>query len=80
MRAKTITTDLEHIVAHELRVLREAVPAGTEGEKALAFLECFAAVSLRLMAKTNPSKVVDVAMTSEIRWRLDGREEIRCGS
>lgn len=80
MRAKTITTDLEHMVVHELRVLRQAIPAGSEAEKALAFLECFSAVSLRLMAQSNPSKVRDIAMTSEIRWRLDGREEIRCGS
>jgi hypothetical protein len=70
MRAATVTAHLEAIVVHELRVIRDALPAG-DAHDALATLETFVGVSLALMRKSNPSKVRDVAMTSEIRWRLD---------
>lgn len=56
---------------HELRVIRDALPVTPDSEQAMATVETFVAVSLALMRKTNPSKVRDVAMTSEIRWRLD---------
>lgn len=71
MRAATVTDTLESMVVHELRVIRDALPVSPDTEQAMATLETFVAVSLQLMRKTNPSKVRDVALTSEIRWRLD---------
>ncbi len=78
MRARTVTTDLERLVVPQLVILRAAVTPESPEEDALVTLECFVAVALKLMAQTNPSKVRDVAMVSEIRWRLDALESKRC--
>lgn len=75
MRAATVTDTLEAMVVHELRVIRDRLPATPDTEQAIATLECFASVSLALMRKTNPSKVRDVAMTKEIKWRLDALDQ-----
>lgn len=39
---------------------------------AMAGVESFCAVALRIMSKTNPSKIRDAAMTVEIQARMDG--------
>lgn len=44
-----------------------------EQEAALAWLETFAAISLRVMKKANPSKLRDAARAEEIKARIDGR-------
>lgn len=38
-----------------------------------ADIETFIAVALRVMARTNPSRIRDAALTEEIKARLDGR-------
>jgi hypothetical protein len=38
-----------------------------------ATIETFIAVALRVMAKTNPSKIRDAATIEEIKARIDGR-------
>lgn len=38
-----------------------------------ATIETFVAVALRVMARTNPSKIRDAAMVEEIKARMDGR-------
>ena len=43
-------------------------------EQAWAEIETFCAISLRVMAKTNPSKLRDAAMIEEIKARMHGRE------
>lgn len=43
-------------------------------EQAWAQLETYVAITLRVLAKTNPSKVADAARTEEISARLTGRE------
>ena len=43
-------------------------------EHALAHLETFAAISIRVMRATNPSKIRDAARTEEIAARINGRE------
>ena len=43
-------------------------------ELALAHLETFSAIALRIMRSTNPSKIKDAAMVEEIRARINGRE------
>lgn len=49
-----------------------------EGEHALAHLETFAAISIRVLRTTNPSKIRDAAMTEELKARLQGREVLEC--
>lgn len=45
-------------------------------EAAWAEIETFCAISLRVFAKTNPSKLRDAAMAEEIKARIQGREVI----
>lgn len=45
-------------------------------EDAWANLETFIAVALRVMEKTNPSKVRDVAMAIEIQCRMTGKDVV----
>lgn len=42
-------------------------------ESKWADIETFIAVALRVMAKTNPSRIRDAAMLEEIKARMDGR-------
>ncbi len=42
-------------------------------EQAWAQVETYVAITLRILAKTNPSKIVDAARTEEISARLAGR-------
>jgi len=61
-------------VGADLKALRAAL-APTDGspeDLALSRLETFAAVAVRVMLKTNPSKIRDAARTVEIKARLDG--------
>lgn len=75
MKARDLNPAIVEMVTHELAVLRAAVEPGSEADKALTTLESFCSVSTRVMAHTNPSKLRDIVMTAEIRWRLDGRRE-----
>lgn len=63
-------------VTENLRVLRLRLGNAPEAEKALAGLESFVAVSLRVMAKTNPSKLRDCARAEYIKGLMDGSPEI----
>ena len=45
-----------------------------EAEAALAHLETFAAISIRVLRTTNPSKIRDAARTEEIAARIQGRQ------
>lgn len=49
-------------------------PISEAGEQAIARLETFCAISLRVMRKTNPSKLRDAARTEEILARVHGKE------
>jgi hypothetical protein len=40
---------------------------------AWAEVETFVAIALRVMARTNPSRIRDAAMVEEIKARMDGR-------
>lgn len=39
----------------------------------MAHIETFCAIAIRVLRKTNPSKIRDAAMAEEISARLDGR-------
>ena len=78
-------TDIDEIAAdlqQDLETIKRLMTYGwtralpEAAEHALARLETFAAISLRVMAKTNPSKIRDVARTVEIQARLKGVEVI----
>ena len=49
-------------------------PITQEGEHALAHLETFAAIAIRVMKTANPSKIRDAARLEEIKARIHGRE------
>lgn len=76
MRAKTVAPDLAEMVLHELAVIDRHLPQDADARQALATLETFAAFSIELMGKTNPSKVRDIALNLGIRaaWRANEQE------
>lgn len=45
-------------------------------EEHMAHIETFCAIAIRVLRKTNPSKIRDAAMAEEISARLQGREVI----
>jgi hypothetical protein len=76
-RARTNITDIAADIVKDLGVLRQALAPQMHGEveDAWATVETFIAVSLKLMAKTNPSKVKSVAMTVEIQSLIASAEK-----
>lgn len=54
-------------IVEALSTIRTALPAAEQESEAMATLETFVAVALRVIAKTNPSKVRDVARAVEIQ-------------
>lgn len=78
-RARTDVAEITADLAAALRVLRDALQPvdGTPADEALCEVETFCAVAVRLMAKSNPSKVRDVARVVEIKARLDGIPVVR---
>lgn len=72
----TIVADVKGVLAD----LRAEVtgdytrPISKRAEHALAHIETFAAVSIRIMRQTNPSKIRDAARIEEIKAHMDGRE------
>ena len=66
-------------LAEHLQVLRDALDPvdGSSVDTALCSVETFCAVALRVMKKTNPSKIRSEAMTFEIKARMDGVPVVR---
>lgn len=66
-------------LAVHLALLRETLQPedGTAVDTALCTVETFCEVALRVMAKTNPSKIRDCARTVEIKARMDGTPVVR---
>ena len=62
-----------------LRVIRNCMQPDddTREDSALCALECFVDIALRVMKVTNPSKIRSVAMTVEIKARMDGKPVVR---
>lgn len=74
-RAKTDVTEIRRDIVSSLSVIRPLLDLENEDVKhAWAEVETFCAVSLAVLAKTNPSKIRSEAMTVEIKARMDGRE------
>ena len=68
-------TDINSIRADIIEAVHRFRPHCQQiDEQAWAQLETYVAITLRVLAKTNPSKVADAARTEEISARLTGRE------
>ena len=81
-RAFTNMDEISRDMAHWLKLLRSSLnpEAGTELDAAMASVESFADVALRVMSKTNPSKIRSVARTAEIKARMDAVPVVRGGA
>lgn len=75
MRAKSDVKQITADLVAAIQDIRRHIPI--ESEESLAHVETFCAIALRVMAKTNPSKLRDAAMTEEILARVQGREVLR---
>lgn len=73
-RARTNVDDIEASIHAAIMKFRPV--CAPMDEPAWAEIETFVAISLRVMKKTNPSKLRDCARTEEIKARLSGREVI----
>ena len=81
-RARTDINEISADLLQDLETIKRALTAGWTrpmpelAEPALARLETFAAIALRVMSHTNPSKIRDAARTLEIMARIKGIEVI----
>jgi hypothetical protein len=74
MRSNVDETDADLVAC--FKTLREkfAFADDTPEDVALSGIETFCAIALKVMKKTNPSKIRDCARIVEIKARLDGVE------
>ena len=74
MRAKADVEAIRHDLVEAMLQIRGNIDlTEPENEAAWAQIETFCAIAIRVMEKTNPSKLRDAAMTEEIKARMDGR-------
>ena len=73
-RAYTNMDDTAQAMRQALHVILATLDPvdGTPEDEAIYSLASFVDVALRVMRKTNPSKIRDCAMTVEIKARMDG--------
>lgn len=71
---RTNVDECEADLAACFKTLREKFPFADDSEEdvALSGIETFCAIALRVMRKTNPSKIRDCARIVEIKAHLDG--------
>ncbi len=84
MRSARARAELEGVVA-DLMVsigwIRDEIGIGSKKvdprtEEHMAHIETFCAIAIRVLRKTNPTKIRDAAMAEEIKARIEGREVI----
>jgi hypothetical protein len=75
-RASTHIDDLAAQIRGDMDILRAHMDDSEEADHAFAAMEGFVAIALRIMAKTNPSKVRDAARTEWIKGLMDGKPEV----
>lgn len=77
MRARTDIGTVQAGLLGALSTVKNGLDlTNPEIESAMAEIETFCAISVRIMAKTNPSKIRDIAMTLEIQARINNRKVI----
>lgn len=70
-RARTDTKQMREDVIEDLRVIRDKLDLNDPAvSDAWAGIETFCSISLRIIAKTNPSKVRSEAVTTELSTLL----------
>jgi len=70
-RARTTNVlEMAEDITQALATVRDALPESERSGDAMATLETFTAVALRLIAKSNPSKVRDIARLVEIQTHI----------
>ena len=71
-RARTDTREINADLVRDLSVIRDHLDAtgNAKVREAWAGVETFCAIAVRVLAKTNPSKVRNEAMTVEIAYHL----------
>jgi hypothetical protein len=75
LRAKADIRAIQADLIAALSTIRKGTDLDAPGaDAAWAEIETFCAIALRVMAKTNPSKLRDAAMAEEIKARVQGRE------
>lgn len=73
MRAKTDITQISNDLLDAWEKVKAHAPAELEDQ--VAEIETFMAIALRVIAKSNPSKVRDVAMTVEIQYLMKKQKQ-----
>lgn len=73
MRARTDISQISLDVTTAWYTLKANLPIELEDQ--MAEVETFIAIALRVMAKTNPSKIRDVAMTVNIQYLMKKQEQ-----
>lgn len=75
-RARTDIQTINDDLQENLKYFRERFQRAKnpEADKRWTEIETFCAIAIRVMAKTNPSKIRDVARTLEIAVRIHGGE------
>jgi hypothetical protein len=74
---KTNTDEIARDLKAAFAVLRAGQVDGSPEDIATCEIETFAAIALRVMRKTNPSKIRSEAMTVEIQARMLGTQVLR---
>ena len=74
---KTDMTEVAAELTEHMNTLRTMVGDDAAGDYALCAVETFCAVAMRVLRKTNPSKVRDETRTVEIKARIDGIPVVR---
>lgn len=71
---KAAIEKMKEQVLETLVTLRPFIPPEHAPQEALATLETFTDIALRIMAQTNTSKVIEVMRTVEIKARMEGKQ------
>ena len=80
-----LRTDMDQVareLADHLKTVRDAMQPvdGSPEDTALCSVETFCAVALRVMKKSNPSKIKSEARTVELYARLEGIPVVRASA
>ena len=70
-RARTDIADIERQITQAMATCRMGAPQAPEWDT----IETFVALALRVLAKTNPSRVRDAALALEIGMRIKNRPQ-----
>ena len=75
---KTDIGQIKADLAGNFDILRQHILAqsSVEAESSLYWVETFCAIAIRVIERSNPSKLRDAAMTEEIKARIKGQRRV----